>query len=234
MALPRPAKGVIALAAGGGIATCAAGTALARTNGVGSPAPLAFFTIAVIASWLWPLVMYRGTESEAVHLDEGFFVVMTLILPPGGVIFAFATATLVAQAVRGRAVVKSAFNSGQMLAAVGLGLAVAHATGLHGHKITPISLVGASVGAAVFFAVNNGFLAAILTATGASSLRPALIDGLEIRLLLLGVSVIPGLVAGLAISDHACAVPLAALPFLAFTNDIPGHHSALHVTYNHT
>src|SRR5262249_30291384 len=47
---------------------------------------LAVLSALVIASWIWPLVMYRGTESEAHHLDEGFFVIMALILPAGGVI----------------------------------------------------------------------------------------------------------------------------------------------------
>src|SRR5437588_769877 len=228
MALPRSAKAVIALAIGGGVATSAAGISLSRTSGVGSPAPLAFFTAAVIASWLWPLVMYRGAESEAVHLDEGFFVVMALVLPPGGVILAFAAATLVAQALRGRALVKSAFNSGQMLTAVGLGLAVAHVAERRGHTITPLVLVEAAAGAVVFFAVNNGFLAAILTGTGASTPRRALLDGMEIRLLLLGVSVIPGLVAALAISAHPWALVLAGLPFAAFRQVLAGHFRARH------
>ena len=228
MALPRSAKVVIAVAVGGGCAAAASGGALASTSGIGSAAPLAFFTAAVLANWLWPLVMYRGTESEAVHLDEGFFVVMALVLPASGVIFAFAAATAVAQAVRKRALVKSTFNSGQMLTAVGLGLAAARAIGPPCRVLTPLSLVGAAAGSVVLFAVNSTFLAAILTTTGASNPRRALIDGVEIRLLLLGVSVIPGLVAALAISAHPWALVLAALPFAAFRQVLAGHFRARH------
>ena len=168
MALPRSAKAVIALALGGGLTTAAVGIALARTVGVGSALPLAFFTTAVTASWLWPVVVYRGAESEAVHLDDGFFVVMALVLPVGGVIYAFAMATLLSQLMLNRSVVKSAFNSGQLLTAVGLGLAVSRAIGPPGHRLTPLALAGAAAGTVVFFAVNHGFFAAILTTTGVS------------------------------------------------------------------
>jgi diguanylate cyclase (GGDEF)-like protein/PAS domain S-box-containing protein len=228
MALPRSAKAVIALAASGGLATGAAGVVLARTVGIGSPGPLAFFTAVVTASWLWPLVMYRGAESEAVHLEDGFFVLMALVLPVGGVIYVFAMATLVSQLVLNRPLVKSVFNSGQLLTAVGLGLAAAHAISRPGHPLTPMSVVGAAAGTAVFFAVNHVFFAAILTTTGSSSLRRSLIDGVEIRVLLLGVSVIPGLVAALAVSAHPWALVLAALPFAAFRQVLAGHFQARH------
>src|SRR5438309_387485 len=228
MALPRSAKAVIALALGGGLTTAAVGIALARTVGVGSALPLAFFTTAVTASWLWPVVVYRGAESDAVHLDDGFFVVMALVLPVGGVIYAFAMATLLSQLMLNRSVVKSAFNSGQLLTAVGLGLAVSRAIGPPGHRLTPLALAGAAAGTVVFFAVNHGFFAAILTTTGASTPRRALIDGVEIRVLLLGVSVIPGLVAALAISAYPSALVLAALPFAAFRQVLAGHFRARH------
>src|SRR5438105_13826888 len=108
MALPRSAKAVIALALGGGLTTGAVGVALARTVGVGSALPLAFFTTAVTASWLWPVVVYRGAESEAVHLDDGFFVVMALVLPVGGAIYAFAMATLLSPLMLNRPLVLAA------------------------------------------------------------------------------------------------------------------------------
>ena len=28
----------------------------------------------IVVSWFWPLIIYVGDESEAVHLDEGFLV----------------------------------------------------------------------------------------------------------------------------------------------------------------
>src|SRR5438034_276314 len=75
------------------------------------------------ASWTWPVLVYRGTESEAVHLDEGFFVLLALLVPPVLTLGTLALATTAAQAARRRTLVKSAFNTGQVLLSAGLGLA---------------------------------------------------------------------------------------------------------------
>jgi diguanylate cyclase (GGDEF)-like protein/PAS domain S-box-containing protein len=225
--LSRPAKAVVTLAVGGGLTTALVALELARRGGTGPLAEVAFFSAAVVASWLWPLVMYRGAESEAVHLDEGFLVVTTLVLPPAGVLVAFGAATVVAQVVRRRPLVKSLFNSGQVLTAAGLGVAAAHAVGV-GSGMRPAALAGAAVGAAVFFVVNGAFLAAVLTVTGVSSWRRAVDDGVEIRLLLLGAGVILGLVGGLALSAHPWALVPAALPFAMFCQVLAGHFRARH------
>ena len=80
--------------------------------------------VLALGSWVWPVVVYRGVESEAFNMDEGFFVILALLVPPLLVLGTLALATVVAQAARRRPVVKSAFNAGQVLIAAGLGLAV--------------------------------------------------------------------------------------------------------------
>ncbi len=77
-----------------------------------------------LGSWVWPVVVYRGGESEAFNMDEGFFVILALLVPPVVTLGTLALATAMAQAVRRRPLVKSAFNVGQVLIAAGLGLAV--------------------------------------------------------------------------------------------------------------
>src|SRR5580704_19741403 len=62
-----------------------------------------------LGSWVWPVVVYRSGESEAVNLDECFFVVLALLVPPLLTLGTLALATTVAQAVRHRPLVKSAF-----------------------------------------------------------------------------------------------------------------------------
>ena len=83
-------------------------------------------TIGALAagSHLWPVVVFRGGESETFNMDEGFFVILALLEPPLVTLGTLALATMVAQAARRRSVVKSAFNAGQVLVAAGLGLAV--------------------------------------------------------------------------------------------------------------
>ena len=80
--------------------------------------------VLALGSWVWPVVVYRGGESEAFNMDEGFFVILALLVPPLVTLGTLALATVVAQAVRRRPLVKSAFNAGQVLIAAGLGLAV--------------------------------------------------------------------------------------------------------------
>ena len=227
MHLRPSAKAIVALSVLGGLITTSMGADLARRSGVGPVAHVVLFSLAVVTSWLWPLVMYRGTESEAVHLDEGFLVAMTLVLPPAGVIVAFGAASLVAQVVRRRPLVKSAFNSGQVLTALGLGLASAHAIA-PGSELRPLSLLAAAVGAVVFFVVNGSFLAAILAATRVAPLRQAAADGVEIRALLLGAGVILGLVSGMSIVAFPWAFGLAVLPFAVFRQILAGHFRARH------
>ena len=90
----------------------------------------------VLGSWVWPVVVFRGGESEAFHLDEGFFVILALLVPPLLTLGTLAAATILAQAARRRAVTKSAFNCGQMLISAGVALAVSRAIAVPGDPLT--------------------------------------------------------------------------------------------------
>ena len=85
----------------------------------------ATMSVLALASWVWPVVVYRGGESAAYSMDEGFFVILALLATPLLTVGTLALVTILAQAVRRRSLVKSAFNAGQVLIAAGLGLAVA-------------------------------------------------------------------------------------------------------------
>lgn len=71
----------------------------------------------VLGSQVRPVVVFRGGESETFNMDEGFFVVLALLEPPLVTLGTLALANVLAQAVRRRSVVKSAFNAGQVLVA---------------------------------------------------------------------------------------------------------------------
>jgi diguanylate cyclase (GGDEF)-like protein/PAS domain S-box-containing protein len=188
---------------------------------------LVLLTALVIASWVWPLVIYRGEASEALHLDEGFLVIMAIVLPWPAVIAGFAGAMVVAQLMRRRALVKSMFNFGQILMAVGLSISVFHALAGSSTGLTAGVLWAAVVAALTFFAVNTLALATILAATG-QPLRGALRDGLEIRLLLVGASVAFGLLAALAITAYPWALIIAVIPMLILRQVLSGHFQARH------
>ena len=78
--------------------------------------------VLVLGSWIWPVVVYREGESEAFNMDEAFFVILALLVPPLVTLGTLALATVTAQAVSRRPLVKSAFNAGQVVIAAGLGI----------------------------------------------------------------------------------------------------------------
>ena len=105
MKLPRATWVVVALSlAGGAAALAVAAWSLPSWAAVaGRQWPAAVVTGLLMAgSWTWPVLVYRGTESEAVHLDEGFFVLLSLLVPPVLTLGTLALATTAAQAARRR------------------------------------------------------------------------------------------------------------------------------------
>src|SRR5260370_7771891 len=71
--------------------------------------------VLALGSWVWPVVVYRGAESEAFNMDEGFFVILALLVPPLLVLGTLALATVLAQPARPRPPVKSPLNARQLL-----------------------------------------------------------------------------------------------------------------------
>ena len=117
--------------------------------------------VLLLASWLWPLVVFRGGESEAAHVDECFFAILALLVPPVLTLGTMALATTVAQAVRRRPLVKSAFNSGQVLTAAGLGLAVSRGLAMPSGSIGLAQAAAIAAGVTVFQIVNTALVAGV-------------------------------------------------------------------------
>jgi PAS domain S-box-containing protein len=222
-------KAVVGIAGAGGLIALAAAVASVLRG----PAPdanqlwvFAALSALMIATWLRPLVMYRDGHSEALNLDEGFFILIALLLPLSGGILVFAVATAVAQGIQRRPVVKSIFNWGQVVSAVGLGLLVARLLAPPTNSITGAELLAAAVGAVVFSLVNSAATATILATLG-TPLRRAL-DGVGIRLCLVGSGVAVAMVSALAISAYRWSLPVALLPLLILRQVLAGHFQARH------
>jgi diguanylate cyclase (GGDEF)-like protein/PAS domain S-box-containing protein len=229
MKLPLGAKAVIAAAVASGIAVLALAAADLASR------PLSGFEVSVLVvvgimvavSWLRPLIIYMNEQSEAVHLDEGFFVILILLVRPAATIVAFAVATVLAQAVKRRPLVKSAFNFGQVLVSVGAGAAAFALMRGPGNTMTSRELAASAVGAVVFFVVNSAAVTAILATTGAPW-RGTLVDALDIRLLFVGSGVVMAATTGLVLSAYHWALPLAVLPLFILRQILAGHFAARH------
>ena len=188
---------------------------------------MALFEVLLITSWVRPLILYVGDQSEAVHLDEGIFVVLILLVRPSVVVVIFALATVVAQGFKHRPLIKSAFNFGQVLISVGAGVAAYSLLHKTGSAISYVEIGAALLGAAIFFIVNSAAVAAILATTG-GQWRGALLDGLDVRLLLVGGGMWVAISAGLVLSAFPWALPIAVLPLIIFRQVLAGHFEARH------
>jgi diguanylate cyclase (GGDEF)-like protein len=160
-----------------------------------------------LGSWVWPVVVYRGGESAAFNTDEGFFVILALLVPPLVTLGTFVLATAAAQAVRRRPLVKSAFNAGQVLIAAGLGLAVSRGIAAPSKSPTAGQIAAIALGVAVYFIVNLLLVAGVVVSMG-TTWREFTGD-LPIQVALAGAGALAGAVLALAIQAHLWAVALA-------------------------
>jgi diguanylate cyclase (GGDEF)-like protein/PAS domain S-box-containing protein len=214
MKMPRATRATVAFSIAGGVLTLVlAGwrqPALALVSH-SQWAVTGAMGLLALGSWLWPVVVYRGAESEAFNLDEGFFVILALLVPPLVTLGTLALATIAAQAARRRPLVKSAFNAGQVLIAAGLGLAVSRAIAVPRHPLTagPVAAMAAGVG--VYFAVNTILVAGVVFSMG-TTWREFRTD-LPLQATFAGTGALVGMILALAVQANLWALALG-VPWL--------------------
>ena len=207
--LPRATRAIVAAAVAGGALTLA--VAAWRQPAVGHVrdsqwAVAATMGALALASWRWPVVVYRGGESEALHMDEGFFVILALLVPPVVTLGTFGAATVVAQVLRRRPPVKSAFNVGQVLMSAGLGLAVSRAIAPPS-SLTAGQIAAVVLGTCAYFVTNTFLMASVMVSLGTTWRE--FISDLRIQVTLACAGALAGVVLALAIHGHRWALALA-------------------------
>jgi diguanylate cyclase (GGDEF)-like protein/PAS domain S-box-containing protein len=165
----------------------------------------------LLGSWLWPVIVFRGGESEAAQVDECFFVILALLVPPVLTLGTLAMATTLAQAIRRRPLVKSAFNAGQVLVSAGLGLAVSRRIAVPNGSIGVAQVAAVVVGVAVFLIVNETLVSGVMASIGMT--WQEFTSDLMIQLTLAGGGALTGVVLALAVQAHHWAIVLA-IPLL--------------------
>jgi len=158
-------------------------------------------------SWLRPLVLYRGDRSEAFHLDEGFFVILALLVGPGATMVVFAAAVILSQVIKQRPLLKAAFNFGQVMIAVGVGLYVSRSLAEPSTPLSPGAIGAAALGAAAYFVTSTGAVSAILVSMGARWRDCT--SNLSIQVALTAVGVLVGTVLALTVQSKVWALLLA-------------------------
>jgi diguanylate cyclase (GGDEF)-like protein len=210
MRVPRATRVVVAASVAGGAAAllvaAASHPALGQVHR-GQWIVAAAVGALMLGNWVWPVVVYRGGESEAFNMDEGFFVILALLVPPLVTLGTLALATVLAQAARRRPLVKSAFNAGQVLIAAGLGLAASRAVAAPGDPLTVGQVAAVVLGVGVYFVVNTLLVAGVVVSMG-TNWREFTKD-LPIQVTLAGAGALAGAVLALAIQAHLWALALA-------------------------
>jgi diguanylate cyclase (GGDEF)-like protein len=180
----------------------------------------------VLGSWIWPVVVYREDESEAFNMDEGFFVILALLVPPLVALGTLAVATVMAQAVRRRPLVKSAFNVGQVLIAAGLGITVSRAIAVPAPSLTLAQVAAVMLGVAVYCVVNTLLVAGVLATMGTAWRE--LTGDLPIQVTLAGVGALVGVVLAMAIQVRPWALALAISVLIVQRRLVSARFAALH------
>ena len=213
MKLPRRVLlTVIAFAVSGTVTVGVAG-ALIPSEGIGPAYELIPLTVVLALSWAFPLLVLRSEETEAFQLDEAFFVAMALLLPVPGTVAAFFAATVLGNCIRRRPLVRAAFNIGQTVTAVGLGLLTMQAIAPVGGGIAePRHLLAAVVGAAVFMLVNSAAVSLVISLSEHRRAMEVIREGLDLRVMVWAGGTALGLLAALGANAHSWALLVAAIP----------------------
>ncbi|MGD0239907.1 MAG: EAL domain-containing protein [Streptosporangiaceae bacterium] len=228
MKIPRATGAVVAASVAGGILTLLGAMWQSGLVRVGErqwviAAAMGFL---VVGSWIWPVVVYREGESEAVNMDEAFFSILALLVPPLVTLATLALATVTAQAVRRRPLVKSAFNAGQVVIAAGLGIAVSRGIAAPTASLTLAQVAAVMLGVAVYCVVNTLLVVGIFTSMGTPWRE--LTDDLPIQVALAGAGALAGVILALAMRAHPWVLTLAVPGLIMQRRLISARFAALH------
>jgi diguanylate cyclase (GGDEF)-like protein/PAS domain S-box-containing protein len=182
--------------------------------------------VLALASWVWPVVVFRGGESEAVNMDEGFLVILALLVPPLLTLGTMALVMILAQVARRRPIMKSAFNAGQVLIAAGVGLAVSRSIAVPSDPLTAGQLAAMAAGMGAYVLVNTLLITGIFLSTGTS--WKEFTSDLPVQMMLAGAGVIVGLILALAIQAHLWALALVIPGLVLERQLISARFAALH------
>jgi PAS domain-containing protein len=227
--IPRATWLVVSVAVVGGALTllCAAWRQAAWAHVDGSQWLIAAgMGMLALGSWTWPVVVYRGAESEAVNMDEAFFVILALLVSPPLVLGSLALATLLAQAARRRPLVKSAFNVGQVLITAGLGLAASRSLTSPTRSLMLGQIAAVVLGVGVYFATN--LLLVCLVEVSLGTTRKEFTNDLPLQVTLAGAGTLAGVILALAVHAHLWALVLAVPGLVLLRRLISARFAALH------
>jgi len=185
----------------------------------------AVFGLLMAASWIWPIRLSVDDESDAFDLDEGFFVLLVLLVPASLTVVVFAVVAVVVQAAKRRALIKSLFNVGQTVTSAGFATLVFVLVRGPDSQLGYAAVGAAVTGAICYLMVNTGAIISIL-ATLRTPWRETVFGGMEGKLLVTAGSIGVAVPTALLLAEQPEYLPLAVLPLLVLRYLGEGHFYA--------
>ncbi len=165
------------------------------------------FVVALTAAELYPLHLTHEGQSEALRLEEAFFVPMAVLLTPAQTLLAVGAAMAVASVTSARrAWLKGAFNVGMMTTAAAVGLLVANL------PVPGGDVAAAAVGGLAFVLVSAVWVSAVLALAQGQAFRTLLTDGAAIRLATWLGSLSVGVLVALSAQQRPVVLLIAIIP----------------------
>ena len=217
--LPVAARGFIVAVAGGGAVVLALHLPGVTRWGPMEAASWSLLVLTMVVTEQFPVSMRHQEESETFALTDAIWVAALIIVPADVLLLAAAGGALLGQVVQDVPPQKIAFNLGQYL--IGLSLAVAiYGIAGGGPPADPRSWLAAIGAMSVFFLVNEGSVAVIISLVTGKRLRDVLLPSLLISVLHWAGNMATGVLAALlwATAPVALVLLLAplALSYLAY------------------
>ncbi len=194
--------------------------------GLGSPFIIAVVGAAIFVGWRSPIRIYRDSGSWGFQLDAGYFVLLSLVVQPAGVLLAFGAATAASQLSNRRTPIKALYNVGHNLLSCSAGLAVLHGLSPPGTTLSIASIGAGALGAMCYEAVNVVGTTVLMRALGTAHLSVAATI-LRQQWLLIWTAIALGASGALAVSREPWAVVLILLPFFALRSTLAASFHAL-------
>ena len=154
----------------------------------------------------------HGGETENLDMTDGVWAAGLLLAQPSVITFAVVAGIFAGQAARRWSVHKIAFNVGQDLIGITGALLVYEA--LSTAADAPQSWLAAGLGMAVYFLVNAGTVALVISLVERKPYRNVLLPSAGLNLLQWSANVALGILVAIVIVTEPAALPLLSVPLL--------------------
>jgi signal transduction histidine kinase len=175
---------------------------------------IGFFGLAAAAAIAqqFTIPIRHGSETENLDMTDGVWAAGLLLATPSVLTFAVLGGIVAGQAARRWRPHKIAFNVGQDLVAISAAVLVYQALSTSAGE--PQSWLAAGLGMAVYFLVNAGTVALVISFVEGKPYRSVLLPSAGLNLLQWSANVAVGVLFAIVIMSEPAALPLLSVPLL--------------------